>query len=110
MHVKSGDEIMIIAGKDKGRRGKIKLAIPSESRVVVEGMNLVKRHQKSRGPGQPGGIIEKEASLHASNVMIVCPSCGRAVRTGARYLEEKDHKGRPRKVRYCKACDATVDK
>jgi large subunit ribosomal protein L24 len=110
MHVKSGDEVMVIAGKDKGRRGKVKAAVPSESRVIVEGVNLVKRHQKSRGPGQPGGIIEKEAALHVSNVMLVCPSCGRASRTGARFLDEQDHKGRPRKVRYCKACDAAVDK
>ncbi|MGQ9925939.1 MAG: 50S ribosomal protein L24 [Chloroflexaceae bacterium] len=110
MHVKTGDEVLVIAGKDKGRKGKIKRAFPREERVVVEGLNIVKRHMKARGPGKPGGIIEMEAPLHVSNVMLICPSCGRASRTGHRFLEETDHKGRPRKVRFCKACDAIVDK
>lgn len=110
MHVKTGDEVLIIAGKDKGQRGKIKRTIPREGRVVVEGRNIVKRHTKPRGPGKPGGIIEMEAPLDASNVMLICPSCGHASRTGHRFLEETDHKGRPRKVRFCKACDAVVDK
>jgi large subunit ribosomal protein L24 len=110
MHVKVGDEVLIIAGKDKGRRGKIKRSIPKESRVVIEGLNIVKRHMKPRGPGKPGGIIEMEAPLDSSNVMLICPSCGRAARTGKRFLEELDHKGRPTKVRFCKACDAVVDK
>ncbi len=109
MHVKTGDEVLIIAGKDKGQRGKIKQALPRSRRVVVEGLNIVKRHTRPRGPGKPGGIIEKEAPLDASNVMLICPSCERASRTGMRFLEETDHKGRSRKVRYCKACDAVVD-
>jgi len=110
MHVKTGDEVLVIAGKDKGRKGKIKRALPREERVVVEGLNIVKRHMKARGPGKPGGIIEMEAPLHVSNVMLICPSCGRGSRTGHRFLEETDRKGRPRKVRFCKACDAIVDK
>lgn len=110
MHVKTGDEVLIIAGKDKGKRGKVKRSIPSEGRLVIEGLNMVKRHMKARGPGKPGGIIDMEAPLNASNVMLICPSCGRASRTGHRLLEETDHKGRQRKVRFCKACDATVDK
>jgi large subunit ribosomal protein L24 len=110
MHVKTGDEVLIIAGKDKGRRGKIKRSIPSAGRVVVEGLNIAKRHMKPRGPGKPGGIIDIEAPLDASNVMLICPSCGRASRTGKRFLDETDHKGRQRKVRYCKACDAVIDK
>jgi large subunit ribosomal protein L24 len=67
MHVKTGDEVLVIAGKDKGRKGKIKRALPREERVVVEGLNIVKRHMKARGPGKPGGIIEMEAPLHVSN-------------------------------------------
>jgi large subunit ribosomal protein L24 len=110
MHVKTGDEVLIIAGKDKGRKGKIKRSVPKEGRVVVEGLNIVKRHTKPRGPGKPGGIIEMEAPLQISNVMLICPSCGRASRTGHRFLEETDHKGRQRKVRFCKSCDAVVDK
>ena len=110
MHVKTGDEVLILAGKDKGRRGKIKRSLPSDGRVVVEGLNIVKRHMKPRGPGKPGGIIEMEAAIDVSNVMLICPSCGKASRTGKRFLEEVDHKGRQKKVRFCKACDATIDK
>jgi len=109
MHVKKGDEVLVIAGKNKNQRGKIRQAMPKEERVVVEGLNIIKRHMKARGQGKPSGIIEMEAPLHASNVMLICPRCGRAARTGHRFLEETDHKGRPRKVRFCKACDAVVD-
>lgn len=109
MHVKKGDEVLVISGKNKDQRGKIRESIPTENRVVVEGLNIIKRHTKARGQGRPGGIIEREAPLHASNVMLICPNCKRAARTGHRFLEETDHKGRPRKVRFCKACDAVVD-
>jgi large subunit ribosomal protein L24 len=109
MHVKTGDEVLIITGKDKGKRGKIKEARPKENRVVVEGLNIVKRHMKARGQGKPSGIIEMEAPLHVSNVMLICPSGNHAARTGKRFLEETDHKGRPRKVRFCKVCGANVD-
>ena len=109
MHVKTGDEVLIITGKDRGKRGKVKAAMPKEQRVVVEGLNMIKRHMKARGPGKPSGIIEREAPLSASNVMLICPRCGRAARTGHRFVEETDYKGRPRKVRFCKACDEVVD-
>lgn len=109
MHVKTGDEVLVITGKDKGKRGKIRQAMPKKNRVVVEGLNIVKRHMRPRGPNRPGGIIEREAPVHVSNVMLICPSCGRASRTGHRWLDDTDHKGRPRKVRFCKACDATID-
>lgn len=109
MHVKTGDQVLIIAGKDKGKQGKIKSAQPRENRVVVEGLNMIKRHTKSR-PGRTGGIIQREAPIHVSNVMLICPSCERASRTGHRFLEELNHKGHPKKVRFCKACDATIDK
>lgn len=109
MHVKTGDEVLIITGKDKGKRGKIKQALPRENRVIVEGLNIVKRHMKPRGMNKPSGIVEMEAPLDSSNVMLICPQCGHAARTGKRFLEQTDHKGRPQKVRYCKACDATID-
>lgn len=109
MNVKTGDEVLIITGKDRGKRGKIKQVQPKENRLVVEGLNMIKRHMKQRGPGKPSGIIEREAPLDASNVMLICPHCSQAVRTGMRYLEETDHKGRPRKVRYCKVCNEVVD-
>ncbi len=108
MHVRRGDEVLIIAGKDKGQRGKIKVAYPRQRRVVVEGANIITRHLKARGQGKPGGRIEMEAPFDASNVMLICPLCGHASRTGRRFLDEQDHKGRPKKVRFCKACDGVI--
>ncbi len=108
MHVKKGDEVLVIAGKNKGQRGKIIRSIPEENRVVIENVNLVKKHMKARGPRQRGGIIEVAAPLQASNVMLICPNCGRASRTGERIVEGEGKLSR-RKVRFCKACDANID-
>jgi len=108
MHVKTGDEVLVITGKNKGSRGKVTRALPSDNRVVVENVNMVKKHMKPRGPRQRGGIVEREAPLHVSNVMIVCPNCGKASRTGDRILEGEGKISR-RKVRYCKACDGNID-
>jgi large subunit ribosomal protein L24 len=108
MHVKKGDEVLVIAGKNKGQRGKIIRSIPEENRVVIENVNLVKKHMKARGPRQRGGIIEVAAPLQASNVMLICPNCGRASRTGDRVVEGEGKLSR-RKVRFCKACDANID-
>lgn len=108
MHVKTGDEVLVISGKNKNRRGKITRAIPSDDRVVVENVNMVKKHMKPRGPRQRGGIVEMEAPLHVSNVMLICPNCGKASRTGFRILEGEGKLSR-RKVRFCKACDAVID-
>jgi large subunit ribosomal protein L24 len=107
MHVRKGDEVLVIAGKNKGQRGRITRAIPEKDRVVVENVNMVKKHLKARGPQQRGGIVEVEAPLHVSNVMLICPNCGKASRTGHRILEGEG-KVSHRKVRYCKACDAAI--
>lgn len=108
MHVKNGDEVLVISGKNKGSRGKITRAIPTEDRVVVENVNIVKKHMKPRGQRQRGGIVEVEAPLHASNVMLICPNCGKASRTGHRIVDG-DGKISRRKVRFCKACDQNID-
>ena len=108
MHVKTGDEVLVIAGKNKGSTGKITRALPTENRVVVENVNMVKKHMKPRGQRQRGGIVEMEAPLHVSNVMIVCPNCRKPSRTGHRILDG-DGKISHRKVRYCKACDGNID-
>jgi large subunit ribosomal protein L24 len=108
MHVKTGDEVLVITGKNKGSRGKVTRSLPTENRVVVENVNMVKKHMKPRGPRQRGGIVEREAPLHVSNVMIVCPNCGKASRTGHRILDGEGKLSR-RKVRYCKACDGNID-
>ena len=83
--IRSGDSVVILTGKDRGKSGKIRSVLPKENRVVVEGLNLVKRHTKARGPGQPGGIIEKEAALHVSNVAIADPRDGKPTRVGFRF-------------------------
>lgn len=98
MHVKRGDNVKVISGKDKGKEGKVIVAIPEENKVIVEGVAMVKKHQKARAQGQESGIIHKEAAIDASNVLRVCPNCGKAARTGVKVLEDGS------KVRYCKKC------
>ena len=99
MHVKRGDLVKVIAGKDKGKEGKVITAIPSKNKVIVEGVAMVKKHQKARVQGQESGIIHMEAAIDASNVLRVCPSCGKAARTGIKIMEDGS------KVRYCKKCN-----
>lgn len=104
VHVKKGDLVQVITGKYAGKRGKVLRVIPSESRVVVEGVNIVKRHTKPNPKLPQGGIIEKEAPIHSSNVMIVCSSCNNPTRIGKKFLENGE------KVRVCKKCGQVLDK
>ncbi len=99
MHVKRGDTVKVISGKDKGKEGKIITAYPETGKVIVEGVAMVKKHQKARMQGQESGIISKEAAIDASNVLRVCSKCGKAARTGVKILEDGS------KVRYCKKCE-----
>ena len=108
MHVKSGDTVMVITGADAGKKGKVQKAFPETGRVIVEGVNIVKKHQKPRGQGMPGGIVEREAAIDASNVMIVCPKCGKPTRVGHKF-NEGDGKLSRRKARVCKKCGAVLD-
>ena len=103
MHVKRGDVVKVISGKDKGKEGKVITAIPEKNKVVVEGVALVKKHQKARRQGEESGILTVEAAIDASNVMRVCPKCGKAARTGVKILEDGQ------KVRYCKKCEETYN-
>lgn len=103
MHVKRGDLVKVIAGKDKGKEGKVITAIPSKGKVIVEGVAIVKKHQKARMQGQESGIINMEAAIDASNVMRVCPSCGKASRTGIKVFEDGS------KARFCKKCGAEIN-
>ena len=102
MHVKTNDTVVVISGKDKGKKGKISAAFPKMNRVTVEGVNVVTKHQKARNAMQPGGIIKKELPIAASNVMLVCPSCGKATRLAHKVTDGK-------KVRVCKKCNAEID-
>ncbi|PIE59239.1 MAG: 50S ribosomal protein L24 [Desulfobulbus propionicus] len=96
------DQVEVIAGKDKGRVGKVLRIERERNRVVVERINMIKKHQKATDATQSGQIIEREASIHLSNVMVVCPECTETVRTGKKFLTDGT------KVRVCKQCGATL--
>lgn len=103
VHVKKGDTVEILAGKDKGKKGKILKVFPDENRVIVEGINIIYRHTRPTQDNPQGGIIENEGPVHVSNVQLICPQCGDKARTGKRILNDG------RKVRFCKSCDEIVD-
>lgn len=104
LHVKKGDTVVVIAGKDKGKKGKVLKAYPEKQRVVVEGVNIVHRHTKPTQQLPQGGIIENEGAIHVSNVQLVCPRCNEAARTGKKVLDDG------KKARYCASCGEVVDK
>ncbi|HEX8973945.1 MAG TPA: 50S ribosomal protein L24 [Patescibacteria group bacterium] len=97
MRIKKGDLVKKIAGKDKGKQGKVVRTVPSEGKIVVEKVNMVTKHQKARREGQQGQRVEVAAPFDASNAMIICPSCGKATRVSYKLLADK-------KVRVCKKC------
>ena len=82
--IRTGDTVVVLRGKDRGKTGRVRQVLPDDNRLYVEGVNIVKRHQKARGPGQPGGIIDKEAPLHVSKVAVVDPTTGKKTRVGFR--------------------------
>ncbi len=104
MRIKKGDLVRVISGKDKGREGRVLRNIPKEGKVVVEGVNMVKKHQRPSAKSPQGGIITQEAPIYASKVMLVCPACGRPTRVGRAFLETGQ------KVRICKKCGEIIDK
>jgi len=97
------DQVEVIAGKDKGRVGKILKIDKNANKAVVERINMIKRHMKPTDATQPGQIVEKEASIHISNLMLICPECAKTVRIGKKQLEDGS------KVRVCKSCSATIE-
>jgi large subunit ribosomal protein L24 len=117
MKIKKGDTVQVIAGKDSGKQGRVIEARPSEGRVVVENLNIVKRHRKpapirdaSRMGGAqmtPGGIFDLPSPIDVSNVMLVCPTCKQATRVG---VAVKDVKGETVRVRVCKRCNEEIDR
>jgi len=105
--IRKNDNVLVIAGKDRGKRGRVLKVLPGDRdiRLIVEGVNMIKRHTKPNpGKNVKGGIVEREASLHASNVQLVCPECGAQTRVGHKIL------GDGRKVRICRKCEGVVDK
>ena len=103
MHIKSGDNVLVIAGKDKGKKGKVLSVFPKQGTAIVEGVAIATKHQKPRMAGQPGGIIKQEAPVYACKVMHVCPKCKKPTRIGYKLLENGS------KVRVCKKCGETFN-
>ena len=102
LNVKKGDTVLVIAGKDKGKTGKVLVAMPADNSVVVAGVNIIAKHKKPRSANDKGGIIKKEGKIHASNVQIVCPTCDKATRINNEIVDGK-------KIRQCKKCGANLD-
>ena len=102
--IRKNDTVLVIAGREKGKRGKVLFVLPARERVVVEHINMIKRHQRPTQKLRQGGIIEREAPLHVSNVMLVCSKCDKATRVGVRVLADD------RRARVCRRCGDIVDK
>ena len=108
MKIKVGDTVEVISGNGRGFTGRVRIVLPRENRVIVEGINLVRKHQRpmpsgARGGQTEGGIIELEAPIHVSNVMLICPSCDENTRVGYKFLESGE------KMRVCKKCGTVLD-
>ena len=101
LHVKTGDNVMIISGKDKGKTGKVLAVSPKEGKVIIEGRNMVTKHVKPRRQGEQGGIVKAEGAINASKVMPVCPKCGKATRVAHTVKDGKS-------VRVCRKCGAEL--
>jgi large subunit ribosomal protein L24 len=104
LKIRKGDRVVVITGRDKGKQGEVVQVLPTESRVVVQGINMVKRHQKARRAGEESAIIAKEAAIHVSNVAHIDPSSGKPTRVGFKFLEDG------RKVRIARASGESIDR
>ncbi|WP_028505023.1 50S ribosomal protein L24 [Ruminococcus sp. FC2018] len=102
VHVRSGDTVVVLSGKDKGKQGKVLQVSPKEGKVIVEGLNVVTKHVKPRRQGEQGGIVEAEAAMYASKVQLVCPKCSKPTRIAHKILEDGS------KVRVCKSCSEEI--
>ncbi len=103
LHIKEGDQVVVLSGAHKGKQGKVLSTNPKAGKVVVEGVNISTKHQKAKSQTQPGGIIKKESPIYACKVMHVCPKCNKPTRIGYKLLENGN------KVRICKKCGETFN-
>jgi large subunit ribosomal protein L24 len=103
-HVKKNDLVMVVSGKEQGKSGRILKVLPEKKKVIIEKINFIKRHARPHGKQRQGGILEKEAPLHLSNVMLLCEKCNKPVRIGHRVVEGN------KKARYCRKCGEILDK
>ncbi len=102
MKIKKGDTVLIIKGKDRGKSGKVIKALPKENRIIIEGLNLVKKHVKPKRAGEKGEIVEIPAPLYISKVKLICPSCKKPTKVGYKFVNDT-------KKRYCKKCKNLID-
>ncbi len=103
MKIRKNDTVLVTAGKDRGKRGKVRLAYPKKNRVLVEGINFIKKHSRARGQVRQAGIIDLEAPINVSNVMLLCEKCNHPTRVGFTALEDG------KKVRVCRKCKEVID-
>jgi len=104
--IKKGDEVVVLSGKDKGKKGKVIECIPKEDKIVVERINITKRHIRATRRGQESGIVEREAPIPSCKVMLICPRCGKRTRIGIKIFEVNEEK---EKLRICKKCGEVID-
>ena len=102
MKIKKGDTVLIIKGKDRGKSGKVIKALPKENRIIIEGLNLVKKHVKPKRAGEKGEIVEIPVPLYISKVKLICPSCKKPTKVGYKFVNDT-------KKRYCKKCKNLID-
>jgi large subunit ribosomal protein L24 len=103
MLIRKNDTVLVIAGKDKGKKGKVRFAYPRDEQIVVESINFIKKHTRARGRVRQAGIIELEAPIHVTNVMLLCNKCNHPTKIGSRLLQDG------RKVRFCRSCREVID-
>ena len=103
MQIRKNDNVLVIAGRDKGKKGKVRQTFPEKNKVSVEGINMIKRHARARGVARQAGIIELEAPFHVSNVMLICDKCNKPTRVGSRVLDDG------KKARICRSCHEVID-
>jgi len=103
MKIRKNDTVLVIAGKDRGKKGKVRFAYPKEKRLLVEGINFIKRHSRATGAVRQAGIIEREAPIQVSDVMLLCSKCNHPARVGFRFLADG------KKVRVCRSCGEVID-
>ena len=103
MKIRKDDTVLVIAGKDKGKKGKVRFAYPKDQQVLVEGVNFIKKHSRAKGAVRQAGIIDLEAPIPISNVMLLCNKCNKPSRVGFQTLEDG------RRVRICRSCHEVID-
>lgn len=103
LSIKKNDRVVVVSGKEKGKEGRVLTVLPKKSRLIIEKINIIKRHMKPSRKYAQGGIIEKEGSVHISNVMLICRRCHKPVRIGNKVLDDG------RKVRVCRKCKEVID-